>query len=49
MKPSKSVDLTTSVNAGDGPSSNLGPGYGVSNDETEKFELYLFKPSEKVI
>ena len=34
------------MNQADG--SNLGAGYGASNDEGENFELYLFKPSEKV-
>ena len=33
----------------DGPNSNLGHGYGASIEETENLELYLFKPSEKVV
>ena len=49
LKPSKSVDLTTSMNQADGPSSNLAQGYGGNNDENENFELYLFKPAEKVL
>ena len=33
----------------DGQSSNLQPGYGNTNDEADTWELYLFKPQEKVL
>ena len=53
LKPSKSVDLTTSMSQADGPNSNLAglPYGGVSyqEDAAETLDLYLFKPSEKVV
>ena len=53
LKPSKSVDLTTSMSQADGPNSTLAglPYGGVSyqEDAAETLDLYLFKPSEKVV
>ena len=49
LKPSKSVDLTTSMSQADGPSSNMGAGYGPADDQESNLELYLFKPQEKVL
>jgi len=47
LKPSKSVDLTTSLSQNE--NGHLGAGLGNSGEDVDNFELYLFKPSEKVL
>lgn len=41
LKPSKSVDLTTSMSNQDGPNSNL---VLANAEEADTLELFLFKP-----